>query len=591
MKYEKLMHFINAKRQSLLNPKWMDYISLNSIRGKLYSTLGTVIILLLFCSAFLLYGLMMMNYSLTEITTVTMTRVEKINELLFYRAGYRVHEFSSISSVSSEMKLLEKKECQKYADLIEKTQDELDVIIGNNQRDAWEKSQKDWREYLRKSNEIQIELEMAKNIEAEKQLMKESRELYNKMADNLHQLARYSHNEATNNKERNDAIFQGICVIAVGLIMLMIILSIVMARKLNTSIQRQIGYLVDSVQKAALGDLRNDGQICNNDELGKLTKLYNQMLQNMRQLIYQSQKISTEVATSAGVLGRNAAKHYQETSQMRENIQEVADSSAIQKKLVTNSKQAIEDVVRDIDMALAVAGKSKECVNQAVKWSKTGSGYISKARSQMERLHSNSSDSVAVIELLANKSQEISQITEVISNFAKQTNLLALNASIEAVHAGEHGKGFAVVAAEVKKLAENSRLATEEIAKLILEIQRETKRAIASVKDGLNEVNTEKTLLDKTGITFAGIQEKNGMVVQQTEIMEESIHNISDRVNEILESVASLENESKTVSGKSDSLADSAKSQAQEILEVAESSKDLAGMANQLEREIQAFRI
>jgi len=124
---------------------------------------------------------------------------------------------------------------------------------------------------------------------------------------------------------------------------------------------------------------------------------------------------------------------------------------------------------------------------------------------------------------LAEQSQRIGAMTEVIDDIADRTNLLALNAAIEAARAGEHGRGFAVVADEVRKLAESTSRSTLEIEKVVSAIQTDTKRAIAAIEEGAREVAESHQAVRETEQAFDEISRGVGTSVEQMQ----KVHQLS----------------------------------------------------------------
>lgn len=105
----------------------------------------------------------------------------------------------------------------------------------------------------------------------------------------------------------------------------------------------------------------------------------------------------------------------------------------------------------------------------------------------MDRISGVMRSSTDVVSQLVNRVGEVEKALDTVTNIADQTNLLALNAAIESARAGEHGRGFAVVAEEVRKLAEQSRLAVVDINTVLKKIQTESKTTIEVMNTGLSE--------------------------------------------------------------------------------------------------------
>jgi len=114
---------------------------------------------------------------------------------------------------------------------------------------------------------------------------------------------------------------------------------------------------------------------------------------------------------------------------------------------------------------------------------------------------------------LSEQTQQIGEITDVVSSIAQQSKMLALNASIEAAKAGEAGKGFAVVAAEVKELAIQSQQSTAQVQKILQDIRRATDRAVMATEEGNRRVDAGVILVEKSG----------EMMKQLSEVIDETV--------------------------------------------------------------------
>ncbi len=318
-------------------------------------------------------------------------------------------------------------------------------------------------------------------------------------------------------------------ILTVALIGLGILAAFYFARSLNIPLQQ----IVSAIDRAGNGDLQVTLNIQRCDELGKLATAFNQMMNNIRKLISQIQTESKLVNTSSQQLTQTSEQIAFISGEIATHIQKLAAANANQSEIVTVNGEVVRQVqtainhvaggAQDLFSKLSATGKVIENMNrslgdiatnsqevasiaaQAVDTASDGEILINKAVDGIAYIKEQVVDSARTVSELGQRSQEIDNIVQVISDITDQTNLLALNAAIEAARAGDQGKGFAVVADEVRKLAERSGQSARQIKTLVEGIQQETQRAVVSMNEGTTRVEKGVGLIQEVGTTLRNI--------------------------------------------------------------------------------------
>jgi methyl-accepting chemotaxis protein len=236
------------------------------------------------------------------------------------------------------------------------------------------------------------------------------------------------------------------------------------------------------------------------DIIGTLGDAINQLTDVTATVLHHVTKV-------AGVVEDASERMKQQSDVVNEMAKE---EDVIVVRLISNLETAMASIgevaifARDSNRAAAEATKSTESAMQTVQATLVGMNAIRETISEMEKR----------IKRLGERSQEISQIVNLINTISERTHVLSLNAAMQAAMAGEAGRGFAVVAEEVQRLAENSRQATGQIANLVQNIQVETNDTIATVNKTIEQVVKESDLAYSAGERMRETHEATARLVR-----------------------------------------------------------------------------
>lgn len=342
---------------------------------------------------------------------------------------------------------------------------------------------------------------------------------------------------------------------------------------------------------AESGDLRTSMSVFAKDEFGELVDSFNRLLDSWRDLLGSVMQSSSQLAACSQELTATSDQSAQVISQVTQNITEMAYGTEKQQEELSGTVVNIETMSNQVRSIVTDTNLVAEVTQRATITASEGNQSVEKAMSQMVSIEKTVTTSSEMVEKLGQRSKEIGRILEVISGIAGQTNLLALNAAIEAARAGEQGRGFAVVAEEVRKLAEQSQEAAQQISVMINEIQIDTEHAVVAMKIGTQEVKAGTEVVNTAGQAFHTINNLVGNVSKQIEHISESIQVISDSSNHVVVSMQEMNGISKQSVDQAQMISAASEEQAASMQEIAGASRNLAQMAEKLNYSINKFSL
>lgn len=310
-------------------------------------------------------------------------------------------------------------------------------------------------------------------------------------------------------------------------------------------------------------DLTIELEVTRNDEIGSVSRAFNRMMAKIRESMNTVMDNAEQVEQAARTIAGKADTTEREVLAQRDNTDQVASATT---EMAASAVQVREN-------AIHTTRKSADTAESAAK----GESLARNAVEGIEALNSEVQNGARRIEQLDQRTGQMSDMLEVISNIADQTNLLALNAAIEAARAGEQGRGFSVVADEVRALASRTQDSTEEIRKTINGLKGEVVDCVATMRHASEmaeqQVSAILTVESELQAIAAAVRE----ITDLNQEMESAANEQSDVSESINHNVIEISRSAEQTSG--------------DARETARIAGDLLAMAENLRKTIEQFRL
>jgi methyl-accepting chemotaxis protein len=429
---------------------------------------------------------------------------------------------------------------------------------------------------------------------------KEAYILYNSSVDALSEqalskaidLTQYAVKAAEERNAKNAEHVKNAQLMSLSIVFVALVLLVLSGLYITRIIKKPLAQMVQFCEDLSSGDFREKVRhVVQKDEIGQLGNALGKMRTDLRGLLKSVVESAEQVSAASEELTASAEQSAQAANQVAASITEVAAGAEKQLSAADQATGIVKTMTGKLSQMNDITNTATEMSSQATNKASLGEDTVSKAIKQMGKVEATVNSSADVVERLGERSKEIDQIVEAISNIAGQTNLLALNAAIEAARAGEHGRGFSVVAEEVRKLAEQSQEAAKQISGLISVIQTDTNEAVLAMNQGTQEVKIGTTLVGNSGEAFKEIQNIVSDVSGKVQAISASVEELSSSSLQIVDSVNEIDKLSGKSSEETQSVSAATEEQSASVQEIASASQTLANIAVELQKKASKFQI
>ena len=392
-------------------------------------------------------------------------------------------------------------------------------------------------------------------------------------------------NEA--NKEGSQSAITSMIIYIVASVVLLLLVSYVIVRASKTPLSE----MIDTCYRLKSGNFVANGQVSQRgDEFGDVERALADMAKSVNGFLNEVSKSAEQIASASEELTASSMQSADAAVSVAQSVTGAADVVAGQQTAVDKGNVEVKKITQSVENisheAEAVASSSAQAASRATE----GTNEVNRSVQQIYTVKESSQYASDLVDKLGARSNEIGAIVDTISDLAGQTNLLALNAAIEAARAGEQGRGFAVVAEEVRKLAEQSGDAAQQIAQLISGIQNDTSKAVDAMNKGNDAVVEGTKSVEGLSRVFEEIADIVNQVSDKVNHMSKSVLEVAQQAEGVTNEMGRIDNGARKVADEMQSVSAATEEQSASAEEIASASDALAKLAQDVQSVLRRFK-
>jgi methyl-accepting chemotaxis protein len=335
------------------------------------------------------------------------------------------------------------------------------------------------------------------------------------------------------------AKLNNIMFVIIGIALAFLTLAIIVVILFANLMKKNINSISSSLNHVSNGNLQNESTVKSRDEFGEISKYINTMISNLKEIIQKLQNSSNLVSSSSGDLSSTSTEMTSVTKNIASSIQEVAEGTGMQASEMVNITSILNEFSDELDLIASRINNINDTSMLINNMASESNDNMKTLISSMETVKTSFDDFGHKFDDLSVNLDKVNEITSLIDSISDRTNLLSLNASIEAARAGESGRGFTIVADEIRKLAEQSKVSSQDINSIVKNVITENRMIMQSTVLMKTEVETQTNVIQSTINTFKNILSLINELIPKIESANKAVVNVHENKNSIVEKIES----------------------------------------------------
>lgn len=377
--------------------------------------------------------------------------------------------------------------------------------------------------------------------------------------------------------------------ITVGLVVLACIVVLAVGFLIVIGIQKNMKNIATTLEEVAEGDLTVSAKAKSRDEFRSLAGSANDMIINTKKLVNKVNAATVQLEDSAKAVEQVSGEIHSHSTDITDAVNEISETMTQQTANVQECVAKTDILSEEMQEVSRVVEQVKRLVDETGEMINHGMEIVTLLGQRAQQTTEITAKVGESIDSLRQESEIINSFVGTITDISEQTNLLSLNASIEAARAGEHGRGFSVVAEEIRKLADQSMGAGNEIKNIVENIEKTTAVTTKSAKEAEDIMRLQVENIGDTVAVFGEIKRAVDILVKGlSEITRQMAVMIEDK-DKILSSVQSISAVSEEAAASTQEVTATVTNQLEEVQKLAEEVERLSVWANELENSMQKF--